>query len=102
MIEHDVAIALGFKPECDNAPKILAAGHGELAKRILAIARLEGIHIHQDSSLAQILAYMPVGQEIPKQAYQLVAELLAFLYSTDQHLAEKISHTDGKNLPDSD
>jgi len=99
MIEQEVAIALGFKPELDDAPKILAAGYGEIAKQIMAIAKDEGIHIHQDDNLAQLLARIPAGSEIPKDAYQLVAELLAFLYSADQKLGEKSSRTDRNNLP---
>ena len=100
MIEHEVAIALGFEPEFDEAPKILAAGYGELAKKILDVARHEGVHIHQDDNLAQLLAHIPTGHEIPGEAYQLVAELLTFLYSTDQRLAEKVSPVARKNLPD--
>jgi len=100
MIEREVAVALGFKPELDDAPKILAAGYGEIAKQIMAIAKADGIHIHQDDNLAELLARVPAGYEIPKSAYQLVAELLAFLYSADQRMAEKLSRTNRKNLPD--
>jgi len=102
MIEREVAVALSFKPELDDAPKVLAAGYGEIAKQIMAVAKAEDIHIHQDDNLAQLLARIPAGQEIPKAAYQLVAELLSFLYSTDQRLAEKHSLMQRKNLPDAD
>ena len=100
MIEREVAVALEFKPELDDAPKVLAAGYGEIAKQIMAIAKAEDIHVHQDDNLAQLLARVPTGQEIPKAAYQLVAELLSFLYSTDQRLAEKTSPIQRKKLPD--
>ena len=91
MNEQEVAIALGFESEHDNAPKVLAAGYGYIAKQIMSIARAEGIHIHPDENLAQILASVPGGYEIPETAYQLVAEILAFLYRTDQVLKEKMS-----------
>jgi len=91
MKDRDVAIALGFESGRDDAPKVLAAGYGHIARQIMAIARKEGIHIHQHENLARILATVPVGYEIPETAYQLVAEILAFLYRTDRTLREKIS-----------
>jgi len=91
MKDREVAIALGFDAARDNAPKVLAAGYGHIAKQIMSIARKEGIHIHEDENLARILAQVPVGYEIPETAYQLVAEILAFLYRTNRILKEKIS-----------
>lgn len=91
MNEREAAVALGYDPEHEDAPKVLAAGYGEAAKSILAIAREHGIAIHEDANLAQLLARVPVGSDIPESAYQVVAELLAFLCATDAKLAAKIS-----------
>ena len=102
MIEREVAVALGSDPEMEAGTKVLAAGYGEIAKQIMAIAKAEDIHLHQDNNLAQLLARIPAGEEIPEEAYQLVAELLSFLYSTDQSLAENPSPSHGKNLPDAE
>ena len=88
--EQQAAVALGYEHGAGTAPKVLAAGFGEVAKSILAIAREQNIHIHNDAQLTQLLAQVPVGQEIPEDAYQLVAELLAFLYNTDKKLAAKL------------
>ena len=85
------AVALAYSPESQGAPKVLASGFGEVAKKILELARESDVYIHQDDNLATLLAQVPVGQEIPEEAYQLVAELLSFLYSTDRKLEEKIS-----------
>ncbi len=82
-------MALGYDAESNTAPKVLAAGFGEVARRIMELARESGVHIHRDDNLVQLLAQVPVGQEIPEEAYQLVAELLSFLYRTDRRLAEK-------------
>jgi len=87
--EQEAAVALGYEAEGSGAPKVLAAGFGEVAKRIMELARESGVHIHQDENLVRLLAQVPVGSEIPEDAYQLVAELLSFLYRTDQRLAEK-------------
>jgi len=91
MRDQAAAVALGYDPEKGQAPKVLAAGFGEVAKKILEVAREHQLHIHEDQNLAKLLAQVPVGQEIPEDAYQLVAELLSFLYQTDQKLAEKLS-----------
>jgi len=91
MREQQAAVALGYDPEAPTAPKVLASGLGEVAKKILELARENDIHIHQDDNLAQLLAQIPVGSEIPEEAYQMVAELLSFLYQTDQKMAEKMS-----------
>ena len=100
MKERDIAVALGYNPEADTAPKVLAAGYGEVARRILAIAKKEGLHIHQDDNLARLLARVPTGSEIPEAAYQLVAELLTFLSIADQHMAEKPAGPNRKFFPD--
>ncbi|MFQ5518534.1 MAG: EscU/YscU/HrcU family type III secretion system export apparatus switch protein [Mariprofundus sp.] len=91
MHNQQAAVALGYDPGEKQVPKVLAAGYGEIARRILELAKKNKLHIHEDENLAQLLAQVPVGQEIPEDAYQLVAELLAFLYQTDQKLAEKMS-----------
>jgi len=82
--EQQAAVALGYDESKGAAPRVLASGFGEVAKSILALAREHNIHIQNDEQLAQLLANVPVGQEIPEEAYQLVAELLAFLYQADK------------------
>lgn len=77
-----VAVALQYELG-ERAPKVLASGAGELAKRILELAEKNKVPVHQDSSLAEILSKVAVGQEIPPETYQVVAEILAFLYRTD-------------------
>lgn len=91
MKKQQAAVALGYDPQTPEAPKVLASGLGEIAKKILEVARENHVHIHQDDNLAELLAQVPVGSEIPEEAYQLVAELLSFLYQTDQAMAEKMS-----------
>ncbi|HKJ83553.1 MAG TPA: EscU/YscU/HrcU family type III secretion system export apparatus switch protein [Mariprofundaceae bacterium] len=91
MPDREAAVALGYDPDSQGAPKVLAAGFGEVARVILATAREHGVHIHEDANLAELLARVPVGGAIPEEAYQLVAELLAFLCMTDQKMAEKLS-----------
>ncbi|MHB1125682.1 MAG: EscU/YscU/HrcU family type III secretion system export apparatus switch protein [Bacillota bacterium] len=82
------AAALRYDAHRDTAPVILAAGKGEIAERILALAAEKGIPIHQDGELARLLVNLPVGEEIPPELYMLVARILAYVLRLDQ-AAEK-------------
>lgn len=83
------AVALGYDPERDGAPKILASGQGFLAEAILKAARDRGIPVREDAALASSLARLEVGSEIPPELYQAVAEILAFLWHLE-HAAHRV------------
>jgi flagellar biosynthesis protein len=74
------AVALGYDPEKDSAPRVLAAGNGALAERILALAREHGVPIQEDPVLVEALATVDLGASIPAELYVVVAEVLAFVY----------------------
>ncbi|MES0372285.1 MAG: EscU/YscU/HrcU family type III secretion system export apparatus switch protein [Mariprofundaceae bacterium] len=91
MRDRETADSLGLGADSKQSSRGKAVDFDATAKRILELAKEKHLYIHEDENLAQLLAQVPVGQEIPEDAYQLVAELLAFLYQTDQKLAEKIN-----------
>ena len=74
------AVALRYKPDRDNAPKVVAKGAGELAKRIIEIAKKHGIPVEENAPLADVLFKLELNQEIPPELYLAVAEILAFVY----------------------
>jgi len=74
------AVALGYDPTVDEAPRLLAAGQGKIAERILELARLNGIPLKEDPALAEILVKINIGEIIPPALYQVVAEVLAYVY----------------------
>jgi len=76
------AVALSYEAG-DKAPRIVASGAGEIAKRILDLAKEHNIPVREDDSLVEILSKLNVGYEIPAETYKAVAEILAFLYRTD-------------------
>ena len=63
-----------------GAPRLLARGEGELARRIIAKASEHDVPIVQDERLTELLCQLPLGEEIPPQLYVAVAEVLAFVY----------------------
>ena len=77
------AVALRYE-EGMRAPTVVAAGAGEIAKRILELAQENDIPIQKDDTLVDILSRLNLGYEIPPETYRAVAEILAFLYRTDE------------------
>ena len=64
-----------------NAPRVTAAGSGLTAEQILRIADEHGIPLKSDPALAEALAQIPIGDEIPTALYVAVAEVLAFVFA---------------------
>ena len=78
------AAALKWDPEKDEAPRLIAAGRGALADRILALAREAEIPVLQEEPLAGALLDLEPGQTIPPELFQLAAEVYIFLAELDQ------------------
>ena len=74
------AVALGYNRSQDNAPKVLASGAGEIANKIISLAKEHDIPIKEDPDLIEILSKVEVDQEIPPNLCKAVAEIFSFLY----------------------
>jgi len=76
-----LAVALSYKPDSPNAPKVLAKGRGKVAEKIKAIARDHHIVIRENRMLARSLfKSVRIGDEIPRHLYEAVAIVLAEIY----------------------
>jgi len=76
-----LAVALKYDGLVMNAPKLLAKGAGEIAKRIRDLAEHHDIPVIENKELARSLySLVEVGQEVPGTLYQSVAEVLAYIY----------------------
>ncbi len=81
MTDPKVKKATALKYEgAASAPVVVASGQGEIAERIVKLAQEAGLHISSDPVLAELLAKVPVGDEIPEELYQAVAEILTYVY----------------------
>jgi flagellar biosynthesis protein len=65
----------------DAAPTVIATGRGAIADRILAAAREAGVPVREDQLLAEALAALELGTEVPPELYQAVAEALVWAYA---------------------
>jgi flagellar biosynthesis protein len=72
--------AVALRYDGQSAPRITAKGAGETAEAILRLAEENGIPLHEDPDLVTLLAQLELGQEIPTNLYQAVAEVIAFAY----------------------
>ena len=78
-----VAVALKYDSENMGAPKVVAKGMRKIAERIKQIARENGVPVIEKPLVARMLyKSAEIGQEIPAELYQVVAELLAFVYQS--------------------
>ncbi len=76
------AIAIAYDENQFGAPKVLAKGADLVAARIREQAKEFEVEIVENKLLARTLYYtVEIGQEIPPELYQAVAEVLAFVYS---------------------
>jgi flagellar biosynthesis protein len=69
-----------------QAPSVTAKGRGEVAEKILAIARENGVPVREDKDLVALLSACDLGDEIPTELFTAVAELLTYLYRVNGEL----------------
>ena len=81
--QQKTAVALAYEPG-DAAPKILATGKGEVAERIIQTAKEHDVPFYQDNKLAQTLSKLQIGDAIPPELYEVVAEILVFVDDMDR------------------
>ena len=76
-----LAVALKYDKESQGAPKVIAKGADNLAAKIKEIAKENKIEIVENKPLARMLYFnVELGDEIPSELYQMVAEVLAYVY----------------------
>ena len=68
MNQSPKAVALKYNRKKDRAPRVTAKGRGEIAKKIIDIAKENKIPLYEDKHLIQVLEALDVETEIPKLA----------------------------------
>jgi flagellar biosynthesis protein len=77
------AAALRYDKEQAGAPKVVAAGAGLIADRIVELAREQGVPVREDPALAEALVRLELEQEIPSDLFAAVAEVLVWAYGLE-------------------
>jgi len=83
----EMAIALKYDKEKDVAPRVVAKGLRLKAEQIREIAKKYNIPMMKNLPLASALYRVDVGQEVPEELYDAVAEILNFVYALQQEQA---------------
>jgi len=84
------AVALSYDAEKDIAPRVIAKGQGYVAQKILERGETEDIPVYEDASLTEELTRLDLGENIPPELYEVVAQVLAFISNLDRY--EEIKH----------
>lgn len=89
------AVALEYDP-ADSAPKVVAMGRGALAEKIIEQAKQAEVPVHKDDKLADTLSKLQIGDMIPPELYEVVAEILVFVDGMDKIKAKIAAHQKNK------
>ena len=81
--KQKTAVALAYMPG-DAAPKILATGKGAIAEKIIETAKEADVPFYKDDKLADTLSRLEIGDMIPPELYEVVAEILVFVNDMDK------------------
>jgi len=87
-VKKKMAAALKYN-DGDIAPRLTAFGKGEVAEKIIELALKEGIPLYNEENLVEHLQQLEIGKEIPPELYEIVAEILTFIYYLNQKEGEK-------------
>ena len=90
------AVGLKYQQDQLQAPTIVAIGFGDLADEIIALAKQNGILVHEDPHLSEFLTKLDLGQTIPEELYHVIAELIAFSYVLQGKFPESWAKSHGK------
>lgn len=85
---NKTAVALSYE-KGDTAPKVIASGRGYVADKIVETAQENNVPVREDKKLAESLSSLEIGETIPQELYEVVAEILVFVSDMD-HLKERI------------
>ena len=78
--DRQLAVALKYDRATHRTPRLTARGWDASARRIIALARTKGVPVQSEPDLAQVLAQLDPGVEVPPELYEVVARVLAFIY----------------------
>lgn len=83
MNNKKTAVALKYEMG-DDAPRVVASGKGILADKIIDKANETSVPVYKDDKLAKSLASLEIGEAIPPELYEVVAEILVFVDNMDR------------------
>ena len=83
------SLAAALHYQKPNAPRVVATGRGRIGQNIIDVAHAHGVPIEENPGLAEALADVEIGDEIPVELYRAVAEVLTFILRTSGRLGPR-------------
>lgn len=85
------AVALSYDGSKEEAaPIVIAKGRGSIAQKIIDSAKEHDISITKDAELVDSLIPLPLGEQIPEELYEAVAQIFAYLSELDEKVGDEI------------
>lgn len=89
------AVGISYDEDTQTTPVISSKGEGAMADAIIAMANDLGIYIHKDEQLLNQLKCLREGQEIPRELFEVIAQILAFSYMLQGKTPQAWTRADG-------
>lgn len=86
--KRTIAAALAYRGGT-SAPMLTAKGQGKVAEEIIKRAKEAGVFVHESPELVSMLMQLDLDQQIPPELYQVIAELLAWIYRMENRVPEQ-------------
>lgn len=78
------AVAIHYDPAAESIPTVIARGKGLVAENMMEVAKKENVPMIKKSSLVEELLTVDIGQDIPEELYEVIAEVLVFVNDLDE------------------
>ncbi len=89
------AIGISYDEDTKRTPVISSKGEGAMADAIVAMANELGIYVHKDEQLLNELKCLKEGEEIPRELFEVIAQILAFSYMLQGKTPQAYTRPDG-------
>jgi len=83
-MERKKAVALKYDKAKHSAPVVSAKGRGIVAENIIQEAVKHNIPLQEDPALIEMLLEIELNESIPEELYEVIAEVLSFMYQLHQ------------------
>ena len=89
------AVGISYDEDKRTTPVISSKGEGAMADAIVDMAKELGIYVHQDQQLLNQLKCLKEGEEIPRELFEVIAQILAFSYMLQGKTPQAYTRPDG-------
>lgn len=74
------AVGITYDDATQKTPTISSKGEGAMADAIVEMANELGIYVHRDEQLLDQLKCLKEGEEVPRELFEVIAQIMAFSY----------------------